>query len=104
MGGSAIAARMRQELDQMRQAGTYKHLRTLTGASGPHVDVAGVGDILLLCANNYLGLAAHPEVIRGGQEALARYGAGPASVRFICGTLDIHQELEERLAQSTTVV
>ena len=99
MGGNAVTARMRQELDQMRHSGTYKHLRTLTGASGPHVDEEGAGDILLFCANNYLGLAAHPEVIQGGQEALARYGAGPASVRFICGTLDIHRALEERLAQ-----
>ena len=99
MGGSAVTTRMRQELDTMRHQGTYKHLRTLTGASGPHVDVEGSGDILLFCANNYLGLAAHPEVIRAGQEALARYGAGPASVRFICGTLDIHSELEDALAR-----
>lgn len=98
MAGSAIRERLARELQAMRDEGTEKRLRLLTTATGPTVGIEGQGEVLLLCSNNYLGLAAHPEVVRGAQEALQRYGAGPASVRFICGTTDLHLRLEERLA------
>ena len=91
-------ARFTAELDQVRAAGTYKELRHLTGATGPVVDLEDKRDVLLLCANNYLGLADHPEVIAAGQAALETFGAGTASVRFICGTFTIHKQLEARLA------
>ncbi len=98
MAGSGVHERVAQELAAMRAAGTRKRLRHLTTATGPVVEVEGDGEVVLLCSNNYLGLAAHPEVVAAAQAALERYGAGPASVRFICGTTDLHRRLEERLA------
>jgi glycine C-acetyltransferase len=89
---------LREELDALRAAGTYKVLRYLSGPTGPTAEVEGKGEVVMLCSNNYLGLADHPEVVAAGQEALDRYGAGTASVRFICGTFTIHRELEDRLA------
>src|SRR6266508_1392216 len=91
-------SRFAQELEQVRAAGTYKELRHLAGPTGPVVDLEDKRDVLLLCANNYLGLADHPEVIAAGKEGLDDFGAGTASVRFICGTFTIHKQLEERLA------
>src|SRR5688572_8529894 len=91
-------ARFTAELDTLRSAGTYKELRHVAGPTGPVVNLEDKQDVLLLCANNYLGLADHPEVIAAGQHALDTYGAGTASVRFICGTFSIHKQLEERLA------
>ena len=91
-------SRFTSELDQLRSAGTYKELRHVAGPTGPVVDLEDKKDVLLLCANNYLGLADHPEVIAAGQQALTAYGAGTASVRFICGTFTIHKQLEERLS------
>ena len=94
--------RLRQELaaelDALRAAGTYKHFNTLLTPQGPVVEMEGRGEVLVLSSNNYLGFAAHPEVIRAGIEGLERYGAGTASVRFICGTFAAHHELERELA------
>lgn len=98
MSRQGLDRRLQGELRGLRAAGTYKDFRHLTGTTGPTAMVEGRGEVLLLCSNNYLGLAAHPDVVRAGAEALQRYGAGTASVRFICGTLDIHRALEERLA------
>ena len=61
---------------------------------GPTVQVEGQGEVIVLCSNNYLGLANHPEVVAAGIEGLEKYGAGTASVRFICGTLACHREIE----------
>ena len=71
------------ELDALRDARTYKRFLTLESAQGPVVRMAGRGEVIVLSSNNYLGLAAHPEVVRAGIEGLERYGAGTASVRFI---------------------
>jgi glycine C-acetyltransferase len=87
------------ELDALRAAGTFKRFNTLESPQGPVVRMAGRGEVVVLSSNNYLGLAAHPEVVRAGRDALARYGAGTASVRFICGTFAPHRELEEELAR-----
>ena len=86
------------ELDALREARTYKRFLTLESAQGPVVRMAGRGEVIVLSSNNYLGLAAHPEVVRAGIEGLERYGAGTASVRFICGTFEPHHELERVLA------
>jgi glycine C-acetyltransferase len=86
------------ELDGLRSAQTYKRFNVLESAQGPVVEMAGRGEVIVLSSNNYLGLAAHPEVVRAGIEGLERYGAGTASVRFICGTFAPHLELEEALA------
>jgi glycine C-acetyltransferase len=86
------------ELDGLREARTYKRFLTLESPQGPVVRMAGRGEVIVLSSNNYLGLAAHPEVVRAGIEGLERYGAGTASVRFICGTFEPHLELERALA------
>ena len=87
------------ELDALREARTYKRFNTLESAQGPVVKMAGRGDVLVLSSNNYLGLAGHPEVVRAGIEGLEQYGAGTASVRFICGTFAPHHVLEQKLAE-----
>jgi glycine C-acetyltransferase len=86
------------KIEEMKNAGTLKRLRYLRSPMDARVQMEGKGDIIILSSNNYLGLASNPEVIRAGQEALERYGAGTASVRFICGTFSIHRELEQKLA------
>ncbi|KAM6437157.1 2-amino-3-ketobutyrate coenzyme A ligase, mitochondrial [Liasis olivaceus] len=87
------------ELEGIRGAGTWKSERVITSKQGPHINVEGSrGDILNFCANNYLGLSSHPEVIRAGLDALGKYGAGLSSVRFICGTQNIHKDLEKKIA------
>jgi len=88
-----------RELDQLRAAGTYKRFNTLCSPQGPVVEMEGRGEVLVLSSNNYLGLANHPEVVAAGIEGLRRYGAGTASVRFICGTFAPHLELERELAE-----
>jgi glycine C-acetyltransferase len=87
------------ELDALRAAGTYKRFNALVSPQGPTVEMAGRGEVLVLGSNNYLGLAAHPRVVHAGIEGLERYGAGTASVRFICGTFEPHLELERELAR-----
>jgi glycine C-acetyltransferase len=86
------------ELDALREARTYKRFLTLESPQGPVVRMAGRGEVVVLSSNNYLGLADHPEVVEAGIEGLRRYGAGTASVRFICGTFEPHHELERVLA------
>ncbi|MEO6990188.1 MAG: glycine C-acetyltransferase [Candidatus Baltobacteraceae bacterium] len=82
----------------MREAGTYKRLRHLTTPMSSRVHMEEAGDVIVLSSNNYLGLSDHPDVVAAGIEGLREYGAGTASVRFICGTFDIHRRLEERIA------
>ena len=86
------------ELDALREAGTYKRFNVLRSPQGPVVEMEGRGEVLVFSSNNYLGLAGHPEVVQAGIEGLERYGAGTASVRFICGTFAAHVELEAELA------
>ena len=94
--------KLRDELTEtlagLREAGTYKTELVMTTPQGAHVGVEGRGELLNLCANNYLGLANHPSVVAAAHEALDRWGYGMASVRFICGTQALHRELEERLS------
>jgi glycine C-acetyltransferase len=91
--------RLASALQQLRQQGTFKTLRHVTRPTGPVTHIEGIGEVLVFCSNNYLGLADHPEVVEAGIEGLRRYGAGTASVRFICGTFVCHRELEERIAR-----
>jgi len=86
------------QLEGLREARTYKRFNVLESPQGPVVEMAGRGEVVVLSSNNYLGLASHPEVVRAGIEGLERYGAGTASVRFICGTFAPHLELERALA------
>ncbi|AVZ76822.1 glycine C-acetyltransferase [Streptomyces lunaelactis] len=88
---------LRTTLDEIRAAGLYKPERVIGTPQSATVSVAS-GDVLNFCANNYLGLADHPEIVAAAKEALDRWGYGMASVRFICGTQDVHKELEARLS------
>ena len=90
--------RFQSELDAIREAGLWKDERVIQGPQGARVPVAG-REVLNFCANNYLGLAADPALIRAAQAGLDRWGFGLASVRFICGTQTIHKELEAAIAR-----
>jgi glycine C-acetyltransferase len=96
---TTLDQRLGAELDRLREAGTYKRFNTLASPQGPVVQMEGRGEVLVLSSNNYLGLADRPEVVEAGIEGLRRYGAGTASVRFICGTFEPHLELERELAE-----
>ena len=93
----AAKAQYEAQLREIREAGLYKSERILAGPQNARVDLPGKTAILNLCANNYLGLADHPEVVAAAHEALDRWGYGLSSVRFICGTQEIHKQLEQRL-------
>ena len=84
-------------VDELRAAGQYKELRAISGPMGPVATIGG-REVIVLCSNDYLGLANHPDVVAAGIEGLASHGAGTASVRFICGTLDVHDRLERAVA------
>ncbi len=88
-----------QQIEDIKQAGLYKEERVITTAQGSHVQVADGREVLNLCANNYLGLAQHPEVRKAAHEGLDHWGYGLASVRFICGTQSIHKRLEDQLSE-----
>ncbi len=90
---------VKAQLDDIRAAGTYKRERIITTPQDAHIRVADGPPALNMCANNYLGLAGHPAVIKAAQEALDRWGYGLSSVRFICGTQSIHKELERTLSE-----
>ncbi len=86
------------ELDSIRKAGLYKSERTISSPQGPRITVKG-RSVLNMCANNYLGLAQHPEMAKAAEQGMRDRGYGLASVRFICGTQDIHKQLEARLSE-----
>ena len=92
-------AQVDAELQALRSANLYKAERVITSAQGAEVVLADGRRVINLCANNYLGLAAHPVVVAAAQAALASHGFGLSSVRFICGTQDLHKTLEQRLAR-----
>jgi glycine C-acetyltransferase len=96
---SALERRLDRTLSHLHEIKQYKHLQTLEGPMDASVPIKGYGDCLVFCSNNYLGLANHPEVIEAGLKALKDYGAGTASVRFICGTFTPHHHLEAMLAK-----
>lgn len=86
------------ELDEIRSAGLFKTERVIDSPQGPNIRVADGKEVLNLCANNYLGLADDPRIVAAAKEALDRWGYGLASVRFICGTQDLHKQLEQRIS------
>ena len=92
-------AHLRSELQGIRDAGLYKAERIIATPQGAHVRTTDGREVINLCANNYLGLSSHPAVIEAAHEALRTHGYGLSSVRFICGTQDIHKTLEARLAR-----
>jgi glycine C-acetyltransferase len=99
MQSPAFQKHLDQQLSAIREAGTYKSERSIGTAQGTHIRLADGREVLNLCANNYLGLAQHPEVRQAAHAALDRWGYGLASVRFICGTQSVHKELETKLSE-----
>jgi glycine C-acetyltransferase len=95
----AMKSHISGELEQIRDNGLYKAERIITSPQQAMITVQGGQKVLNLCANNYLGLADHPEVIQAAQESYAKWGYGLSSVRFICGTQQIHKELEEKISE-----
>ena len=98
MPNSQFDQRTAELISSLTESGQLKPFYDITSPMRPVVNIAGKGEVLVLCANNYLGLADHPEVVEAGIQGLRDYGAGTASVRFICGTLDCHRRLEEKIA------
>ena len=100
---TSLKDQLREELDDIRTAGLYKTERTITSPQSSHITAGRIGspgaDVLNFCANNYLGLADHPDMISAAKAALDERGFGMASVRFICGTQDLHLELEARVSK-----
>ena len=94
-----LKTQLQSELDEIRAAGLYKGERVIDTPQVARVGVGRTAPVLNMCANNYLGLANHPEVIAAAHEALDEWGYGLASVRFICGTQKIHKQLEEKLSE-----
>ncbi len=93
-----LTAELGAELDEMSAKGTLKDLRVYESPQGPEVRLRGLGEVIVLSSNDYLGMADNPAVIEAGVQALKKYGAGTASVRFICGLFEPHLELERDLA------
>ena len=96
---AAFEQQLAQTLEEIRSQGLYKTERIITTPQDAHIAVSGGKKVLNFCANNYLGLADHPALIAAAKEALDTHGFGMASVRFICGTQDIHKELEGKLTE-----
>jgi glycine C-acetyltransferase len=89
---------LKTQIDGLKKNGTYKYFKYNTSALQGKINVEDFGEEIVLCSNNYIGLANNSEVIKAAHESLDKYGAGASSVRFICGTYDIHRELEEKTA------
>lgn len=98
MSKEAFYSRLREELTQIENDGLFKQERYIESIQGPEIMVNGQ-KVLNFCANNYLGLSSHPEVVKAAHETLDYRGYGMSSVRFICGTQDIHKQLEEKLSE-----
>ncbi len=93
-----IKSHLEQELAQIKEQGLFKEERIITSPQGAEITVSNGQTVLNFCANNYLGLSAHPDVIQAAKDTLDSHGFGMSSVRFICGTQDIHKELEQKIA------
>ena len=88
-----------KEIDQIKESGLYKNERIITTAQGADIKVSTGESVLNFCANNYLGLSSHPRVVKAAQDVMDTHGYGMSSVRFICGTQDIHKTLEQKIAK-----
>ncbi len=93
-----LEKQLQDELTAIRNAGLYKEERIIVSPQGAEVTVDSGDDVIIMCANNYLGLSSHPAVIEGAKKALDSHGFGMSSVRFICGTQDIHKTLEKKIS------
>lgn len=94
----ALKSHLQQEIESIKEAGLYKEERIITSPQGSEITLQTGETVLNFCANNYLGLSSHPEVVQAAKDTLDSHGFGMSSVRFICGTQDIHKELEKKIA------
>ena len=94
-----IKQHLQEELEGIKEAGLFKKERIITSPQGPEITISTGETVVNFCANNYLGLSAHPEVIQAAKDAMDTHGFGMSSVRFICGTQDIHKTLEQKIAE-----
>lgn len=97
--GKTFYNKLNRQLEDMKSAGKYKEYQFLKTPMSNKAVIENYDEVIVLCSNNYLGLSDKPEIIKAGQAALEKYGVGAASVRFICGTFDIHRQLEEKTAE-----
>jgi glycine C-acetyltransferase len=93
-----IKQHLQEEIDAIKSGGIYKKERIIVSPQGPTVEINSGENVVIMCANNYLGLSSHPEVVQAAKDTLDTHGYGMSSVRFICGTQDIHKELEAKIA------
>lgn len=100
---SPLLADLAQQTEELKQTGLFKAERVITSAQQAVIQLADGSEVINFCANNYLGLANHPDIIKAAQDSLDEHGYGMASVRFICGTQDLHKELEQRISQFLTM-
>src|SRR6266571_1042395 len=96
MSDTRMRAHLRHELENLRNHGLYKREREIQSPQGSTIRVGG-REVINFCANNYLGLANNPAIVEAAHEGLRRFGYGMASVRFICGTQELHRELEQAI-------
>lgn len=94
----SIQQRLQNEISEIKEAGLYKNERIITSPQAADITITGGKEVINFCANNYLGLSSHPKVIEASKKAIDSHGYGMSSVRFICGTQDIHKELEKKIA------
>jgi len=94
-----VRERLRKDLEEIRSAGLYKDERIIVTPQGADIQVADGAEVINFCANNYLGLGNHPELVKAAKEGLDTHGYGMSSVRFICGTQDIHKQLEDKISK-----
>ena len=98
MSYSSLQTRLQEEISAIKEAGLYKDERIITSEQAADIRLTDGSEVINFCANNYLGLSSHPKVIEAAKAAIDSHGYGMSSVRFICGTQDIHKELEEKIA------
>ena len=98
-----IKQHLQNEIEEIKQSGLYKEERIITSAQGAEITLNTGETVLNFCANNYLGLSSHPDVIDAAKSTLDSHGFGMSSVRFICGTQDIHKTLEEKIDRKSVV-
>src|ERR1700741_4331219 len=95
----SLQQHLQKELDSIKEAGLFKKERIITTPQGAIVKVSDGKEVIIFCSNNYLGLSSHPKVVEGAKKALDSHGYGMSSVRFICGTQDIHKTLEQKISR-----
>ncbi|MBG65675.1 MAG: glycine C-acetyltransferase, partial [Flavobacteriales bacterium] len=93
-----LQQKLQAELNNIKQDGLYKNERIIVNPQGATIRVSSGETVLNFCANNYLGLSSHPDIIQAAKDTLDTHGFGMSSVRFICGTQDIHKELERKIS------